>query len=513
MNPDLERDLRETLSERHAAARTSPLAPPEVLHRARRREVGTVLFAAATALVLIAGAVGGIQAVLRHEPEQTIGDEGSPLPTEGPGPGQDSLLLDGGEIDGEPWELRVTQDERGVSLEFGYVQMGSGGGGLSPMTGRHVFLSYGGSPMPEYPNRDTSRPPLPIGLSGEVLAAAARVEYLLEHGPTVDARLYDLPPSLVGPAKVFLLLVPGDTLLLAGELVAYDAAGNELGREYLDMSPVSLFPKVLDESPPNAVAAMKDLQLAGAVVGRFYAEHGSFSGLDPETASAIWSEVPFNTSSTAVPGEVSIRVTGPQDLVLATATDDGAIYSACLVGGPSAAMYGRNDTGDPQACTNGWLDPSASPPPPSGNPLIASGADANGNLWSLQLLDVGQDFELEYDLGAIQASMPLEPLGNADLGSIATTLPTEAPQGVPPMPGAPTSIWGVASDGVSAIQLETDDGRTFEGTLYAIPPGSIDAPQAFLILAPINEFIGTVVAFDADGNELQREDVSTPPSG
>jgi hypothetical protein len=510
MNTDLERDLRETLSERHDAARISSVAPPGVLHRARRREVGTVVLAAAAALVLIVGAVEGIQAVLRHEPSQTIGDDGSALPTEGPGSGQDSLLLDGGEFDGEPWELRVTQDERGVSLEFGYVQMGSGGGGLSPMTGRHVFLSYGGSPTPEYPNRDTSRPPLPIGLSGEVLADAARVEYLLEHGPTLDARLYDLPESLIGPAKVFLLFVPGDTLLLAGDLVAYDAAGNELGREYLDMSPVSLFPKVLEESPPDAVAAMKDLQLAGAVVGRFYTEHGSFSGLDPESASAIWSEVPFNTSSTAVHGEVSIRVTGPQDLVLATATADGAIYSACLVGGPSAAMYGRNDTSDPRACTNGWLDPSASPPPPSSSPLIASGADDNGNLWSLQLLHVGQGFELEYDLGAISASMPLETLGNADLGSIAAILPTDTPQGVPPGPGAPTSLWGVASGRVSAIELETDDGRTFEGMLYPIPPGSIDAPQAFLILAPIDApMTGAVVAYDAQGIELQREPVET----
>jgi hypothetical protein len=355
---------------------------------------------------------------------------------------------------------------------------------------------------------------LPIGISGQVAVHAERVELRLERGPVAEAALYQLPDELIGPAKVFLLFVPGDTFLLAGDLVAYDDSGAELGRVYFDLSPVSLFPKVLEESSPEAVAVMKDLQLAGAVVGRYFDMHGSYSGLDPDSASAISSEVIFNTSPLAIPGEVSIRVSGPQSVVLASATADGAIYSVCMEFA-GASVYGRNDTSDPRACTNGWLDPSAEPPPAAGGDRIATGSDPNGNLWSLTLLDVGgpgaeTPFELELIIGPIGASRPLEPLGNANLGSVGAVPPSATPVDAPPVADLPTSVWGIASGRVARVELRLDDGRTFDGELYAIPPGSVDAEQAFLILVPVEgPMTGTVVAFDSRGEELQRRSVES----
>jgi len=161
--------------------------------------------------------------------------------------------------------------------------------------------------------------------------------------------------------------------------------------------------KVLEESPPEAVAVMKDLQLAWTVVGKYFNTHGSYSGLDPASASAISSEVMSNASPVAIPGEVSLRVSGPQSLVLASATADGAIYSVCMDGG-GASVYGRNDTSDPHGCTNGWPDPSAKPPPTEGKVRIATGSDPNGNLWSLTLLEMSgpgaeTPFELELLIG------------------------------------------------------------------------------------------------------------------
>jgi hypothetical protein len=275
-----------------------------------------------------------------------------------------------------------------------------------------------------------------------------------------------------------------------------------------------LFPKVLEESPPEAVAVMKELQLAGAVVGRYFNTHGSYSGLDPDSASAISSEVEFNASPVAIPGEVSIRVSGPQSLVLASATADGAIYSACM-DSPGGAVYGRNDTSDPQGCTNGWLDPSAEPPPTGGQDRIATGSDPNGNLWSLTLLDVSgpgaeTPFELELLIGPIGASLPLERLGEADLGSVGAVPPTATPVDAPAEADLPTSVWGIASDRVSKLELGLDDGTIFDAELYPIPPGSIDAEQAFLILVPVEgPMAGTVVAFDSGGEVLQRERVES----
>jgi hypothetical protein len=71
-------------------------------------------------------------------------------------------------------------------------------------------------------------------------------------------------------------------------------------------------------------------------------------------------------------------------------------------------------------------------------------------------------------------------------------------------------VWGIASDRVSKVELRLDDGTIFDGELYSIPPGSIDAEQAFLILVPVEgPMAGTVVAFDSSGEVLQRKRVES----
>jgi hypothetical protein len=517
MSTDLDHQIQETLAERRSRLRPSAVAPDGLFRRARRRAVATVILGVISIAAIAAGSIGGIQALLNRAPDRSLGGDGDRpvLPTDGPVPGETSLLIASGEHEGERWAMRVTSSPgSGLGLSWGYEALGAGGGGISPMRQGRIFQGYGGSSSPDYPDHDPTRPPLPIGISGQVAVQAERVELRLERGPVVEAALYRLPNELIGPAKVFLLFVPGDTLVLAGDLVAYDDAGAELGREYFDLSPVSLFPKVLEESPPEAVAVMKDLQLAGAVVGRYFNTHGSYSGLDADSASAISSEVEFNTSPVAIPGEVSIRVSGPQSLVLASATQGGAIYSACM-DSPGGSVYGRNDTSDPQGCTNGWLDPSAEPPPTGGQDRIAAGSDPNGNLWSLTLLDVSgpgaeTPFELELLIGPIGASLPLQRLGDADLGSVGAVPPTATPVDAPADADLPTSVWGIASDRVARVELRVDDGATFHGELYAIPPGSIDAEQAFLFLVPVEgPMTGTIVAFNSKGDELQRTEVKS----
>ena len=515
MSADIERQVREALAERQAGFHPSPVAPEGFFHRARRRVARNVVLGVVAAALVVAGSVGAIGELVHRASDRVPvgeGDRGA-LPTEGPTPGETSLVLASGEQDGEPWSLRVTSSPRyGYGLSWGYDNLGGGGGGIEPMRQGRIFQGYGGSSSPDYPDNDSTRPPLPIGISGQVTVQADRVELRLEHGPVIDAGLYLLPEGLVGPEKVFLLFVPGDTLLLAGDLVAYDASGAELGREYFDLSPVALYPKVLEESPPDAIEVMKELQLAGAVVGRYFNANGSFSGLDPESASAISADVAYNESSVAIPGEVSIRVSGPQTLVLASATSDGAIYSACFEGG-GLSLYGRNDTSDPNECTNGWLHPEGEPLPPSKDTQVATGSDPNDNLWSLRLIrSHGADtpYELELLMGSIGAYLPVKPLGSDDLGSMGAVPPSATPVDAPADSDLPTSVWGIASDRVAGVELRLDDGTVSDGELYPIAPGSIDAEQAYLILVPIEDPIsGTVVALDANGEVLQRERVET----
>jgi hypothetical protein len=102
---------------------------------------------------------------------------------------------------------------------------------------------------------------------------------------------------------------------------------------------------------------MKALQLGGAVAARYFYEHDSWDGFDPASAARISDAVTYNTSSSAVVGEVSLRVVGKDSLVLATRTSNGDVCSACMQRGPILRIEGRNDTSNPSGCSNGWLNP------------------------------------------------------------------------------------------------------------------------------------------------------------
>jgi hypothetical protein len=254
---------------------------------------------------------------------------------------------------GKPWSLEVTHDNTGWGLSFTYA--GSGGGGGGGDLGDKVFGPYsaGGRSW----SADTGWSTDPTEIDGIVTAEAARVEYRLVDGAAISAQLFPVPADAFGGgAQAFLLFVPSDVLVNAGDLVASGADGTEIGREYADVSPVPLYPKALEASSPDAVAAMRSLQLAGAVAARYFYEHDSWDGFGPDAASQISSSLAYNTSPTAIAGEVSIRVADHRSLVLATRTPNGDVYSACMTDGPGGGLEGRNDTSDPGACSNGWLN-------------------------------------------------------------------------------------------------------------------------------------------------------------
>jgi hypothetical protein len=259
-----------------------------------------------------------------------------------------------GEEAGQPWTLSLTHDNSGWGLNFSYGN-GSGGGG-GPDLGDKIFgLASSGGPSWSI---DTGWSTAPRDLEGVVTDRAARASYHLVDGGTLDASLYPLPADAFGGgAQAYLLFIPNEVLVQAGDLIAYDAQGNELGRQYLDFSPVAIYPKALEQSSPEAIQAMKALQLAGAVAAHYFYDHNSWDRFEPGAASQISDAVTYNASSTAIVGEVSIRVGGKESLVLATRTSSGDVYSACMQHGPGGAMEGRNDTSDPSACSNGWLNP------------------------------------------------------------------------------------------------------------------------------------------------------------
>ena len=268
--------------------------------------------------------------------------------------GGDQTIASGTE-EGKPWTLSLTHDNIGWGLSFIWEGEGGGGGGGSDL-GDKVFGSTmgGGASWNIHSGWSTG----PREVAGVVTSKANRVELQLVDGGSIPASVYPLPDAAFGGgASAFVLFISYDVLVQAGDLVAYDENGQVLGRQYADYTPVALFPKVVEQSPPDAVDAMKALRLAGTVAQRYFFEHDSWARFDPAAASAISDAVTYNTSSTAVVGEVSLRVADKNSMVLATKTPSGDVYSACFDLGPSFAMEGRNDTLDPSACSNGWLNP------------------------------------------------------------------------------------------------------------------------------------------------------------
>jgi hypothetical protein len=267
--------------------------------------------------------------------------------------GGDQTIATGTEA-GNPWTLSLTHDNTGWGLRFLWDREGGGGGGGVDL-GDKVFGSIltGGTSWNIHSG--WSKGP---EVAGVVTSKANRVELQLVDGGSVPASVYPLPDiAFGGGASAFVLFIPDDALVQAGDLVAYDEKGQVLGRQYAANTPVMLFPEVVEQSPPDAVDAMEALRLAGAVAQRYFFEHDSWARFDPAAASAISDAVTYNTSSTAVVGEVSLRVAGKDSMVLATRTPSGDVYSACFDRGPSYAMVGRNDTSDPSACSNGSLNP------------------------------------------------------------------------------------------------------------------------------------------------------------
>jgi hypothetical protein len=268
--------------------------------------------------------------------------------------GGDQTIATGTEA-GKPWTLSLTHDNTGWGLSFMWDREGVGGGGGVDL-GDKVF----GSTMSGGPswNIHSGWSTGPKEVAGVVTSKANRVELQLVDGGSIPASVYPLPDTAFGGgASAFVLFISYDVLVQAGDLVAYDENGQVLGRQYADYTPVALFPKVVEQSPPDAVDAMKALRLAGTVAQRYFFEHDSWAGFDPAAASAISDAVTYNTSSTAVVGEVSLRVADKNSMVLATKTPSGDVYTACFDQDPSFAMEGRNDTSNPSACSNGWLNP------------------------------------------------------------------------------------------------------------------------------------------------------------
>lgn len=244
---------------------------------------------------------------------------------------------------GGAWTLSITHDTMGDGLTFSWGS-GSGGGGCclsdKQFAGQDLQLD-GYSTDGDEPSVITA-------------FASARVTKVVASlsGGTFDGQLAPFPPKYLGPAQVVVVIVPTD-VALDGSLIASDADGN-----VLQMAPIDGGPAEEPGGPTPAIdEVFQALYATRDAAAKYFDDAGTFARMDLTQLGTLAPSVTLSRSATAVPHEVSVRVTSPNELVVDSTTEDGAVYCIGVQideGGGGNFFYGRVDASGFDTCRGGW---------------------------------------------------------------------------------------------------------------------------------------------------------------
>ncbi|MEA2557549.1 MAG: hypothetical protein QOG88_1087, partial [Actinomycetota bacterium] len=140
------------------------------------------------------------------------------------------------------------------------------------------------------------------------------------------------------PYNAFFLVTDATT---PGQIVATDKSGEETAIA------------VPTESDLDIKGAESTLRNALVAALTFYPDHQSFVGFSPAEATGIEPSLTYNTSSTVIPGEVSIRDVNKETIVLVTATPNGDVL--CIAADQSKTRntsYGTMDAATVAECSD-----------------------------------------------------------------------------------------------------------------------------------------------------------------
>jgi hypothetical protein len=109
-------------------------------------------------------------------------------------------------------------------------------------------------------------------------------------------------------------------------------------------------------APPPADAATGDLETAMAAAKEYLvgAKPNSYRGFGPAQAEPMAPSIVWNKSASARTGEVSIRIGGRTEIVLATKDEADRVYCIADVNADEHVTRGTVDAKKPAECTGGW---------------------------------------------------------------------------------------------------------------------------------------------------------------
>ena len=194
---------------------------------------------------------------------------------------------------------------------------------------------------------EASWPPtnVALGIFGVASDQVASIQVQMPSVGTFEAPILQIPPSLGTSFGVFDIQVPPVT---GGTLVGLDVDGNVVAEEPLgqSQSPAPSASPILS-SASKAQSALRNALTAALT---YYTDGATFVGFDPKAAESIEPSLIFNTSPTAVEGEISIREVTRSTILLLTQSSDGADWCiADRAGGKTT--YDRADAQTIAECT------------------------------------------------------------------------------------------------------------------------------------------------------------------
>jgi hypothetical protein len=273
-----------------------------------------------------------------------------------------AYVVASGATEGHRWNLEVSPTDVNVDMAFVKVDDPN-----TPLTGiadlavpdpNDVEFSYGHA-------FSAGQADFPSFIFGAVSARTASVEIRPPEGEPIRPPLMALPESLHTDLRTFIAYVPGGpSVSYAAVVAALDADGNELqvrGQEGV-AGPAPTAPTGNPTGTPPTLAdreAQSSLRNAFAAAKTYFTDADSYAGFDPGQAVGIEPSLAYNTSPTAVAGEISIRDVTDGTVLLVTATSEGTVW--CIAddvntgtGQQGKTTYGTADAQTAAECDQGY---------------------------------------------------------------------------------------------------------------------------------------------------------------
>jgi hypothetical protein len=248
-------------------------------------------------------------------------------------------IAEGTDPDSGAWVLYLDVTSEGAGLGFRF-ETGGGGGGccLQPFGGDFRLDGWGSG---------GDEPANITAIGSDVLD---RVVFEAASGEQIEGQVFPIPDESLGVPKVALVLVPSD-VALEGDLVGYDADGNEIGREFVG--------EVGEPSGPTPEidAVWRNLRAARDAAAMYFGIHGSFAAVTPDALIDLATErVTF--ANRPEPEVAHLFVTDDTHLVISAEMTWGEAYCIAMEADPPDGgfgyRYGAVFAESYDECRGGW---------------------------------------------------------------------------------------------------------------------------------------------------------------